>query len=45
VTLLLLVHLGVALVAPWLLRALRCRAFHVLALVPGATAVWTALPT
>jgi len=43
VTLLLAVHLGVALVAPWLLRALRCRAFYVLALVPAATAVWTAL--
>ena len=42
-TLLLLAHLGVALVAPWLLRGLRCRAFYVLALVPAATAVWTAL--
>ena len=42
-TLLLVVHLGVALVAPWLLRALRCRAFYVMALVPAATAVWAAL--
>ncbi len=42
-TLLLVVHLGVALVAPWLLRALRGRAFYVMALVPAATAVWTAL--
>ena len=42
-TLLLAVHLGVALAAPWLLRALRCRGFYVLALVPAATAVWTAL--
>src|SRR5206468_11676169 len=41
--LLLLVHLGVALAAPWLLRALRGRAFYVLALVPAATCVWTAL--
>ena len=42
-TLLLLVYLGVALVAPWLLRALRGRAFYVLALVPTAACVWTAL--
>ncbi|GAA1840991.1 Na+/H+ antiporter subunit A [Microlunatus capsulatus] len=42
-TLLIAVHFGVGLLAPMLLRRLRCRAFFVLALAPLAAFVWTVL--
>jgi len=41
VTLLIALHFGVGLLAPLLLRLLRCRAFFVLALAPLAAFFWT----
>lgn len=42
-TLLIAVHFGVAMIAPLLVRWLRCRAFFVLAIVPMITAIWLGL--